>query len=427
MPSSVALLITGASTGLLAGGASCAAVQGGLLAGAVTRRRSPASKSTAKPNTSPPETATPLAPVGAFLAGKLASHTVLGALLGVFGNALQPSPRTQAVLLLAAGATMVLFALDLIGVKAVGRLLPRPPASFGRLMRRSAKTDTVATPTLVGFATVLVPCGVTLSMELLAITSGSAVAGAAVMAGFVAGTAPLFALLGYLFRHSSQALSGKLAGLTGVVMLTVAAWTMLSALQAGGWVSFDPPSPGRQTSASGPFIVEGGDGSGSRGGGHSQEPPETPVRTDASGRQIITLTVTDFYAPTEFTAKAGVPTTLVLQARTRAAAPGRSPSPNSGCRRSSNATATPTSTWAPANREPSVSPAPWACRPAPSTSRRTCDEALQPQEQHRNRHRLSHRAPHRRHALRQLRTAHRRRAGRPPRSPLSQHGHTPRA
>ncbi|MCX4545976.1 sulfite exporter TauE/SafE family protein [Streptomyces sp. NBC_01565] len=317
MPSSIALLITGASTGLLVGGASCAAVQGGLLAGAVTRRRTPdpASKSTAKPTASRPEAVTPLAPVGAFLAGKLASHTVLGALLGIFGSTLQPSPRTQAILLLAAGAIMVLFALDLIGVKAVGRLLPRPPASFGRLMRRSAKTDSVATPALVGFATVLVPCGVTLSMELLAITSGSAVAGAAVMAGFVVGTAPLFALLGYLFRRSSQALSGKLAGLTGVVVLAVAAWTMLSALQAGGWVSFDSPSSGRQTSASGPFIVEGGDGSGSGGGGDSQAPPETPVRTDASGRQIITLTVTDFYAPTQFTAKAGVPTTLVLHGK----------------------------------------------------------------------------------------------------------------
>ncbi|MFE2283027.1 sulfite exporter TauE/SafE family protein [Streptomyces sp. NPDC059443] len=317
MPSSIALLITGASTGLLAGGASCAAVQGGLLAGAVTRRRGPgpgpASKSTAKSTAKP--AATPLAPVGAFLAGKLASHTVLGALLGVFGNALQPSPRTQAMLMLAAGVLMVLFALDLFGVKAVGRLLPRPPASFGRLMRRSARTDTVATPALVGFATVLVPCGVTLSMELLAITSGSAVAGAAVMAGFVVGTAPLFALLGYLFRRSSQALSGKLAGLTGVVVLAVAAWTMMSALQAGGWVSFDSPSPGRQTSASGPFIVEGGDGSGSGGGGDSQEPSGNPVRTDASGRQIITLTVTDFYAPTQFTAKAGVPTTLVLHGK----------------------------------------------------------------------------------------------------------------
>ncbi|MFF3618305.1 sulfite exporter TauE/SafE family protein [Streptomyces sp. NPDC002467] len=301
MPSSAALLITGVTTGLFAGGASCAAVQGGLLAGAVTRRRTPT-----------PEAPAPLAPVVAFLGGKLLSHTLLGALLGVFGNALRPSPRAQAVLLLAAGGLMVLFALDLFGVKAVGRILPRPPAAFGRLMRRSAKTDSAVTPALIGLATVLVPCGVTLSMELLAVTAGSPEAGAAVMAGFVLGTAPLFALLGYLLRRGSQALSGRLAGLTGVVVLAVAAWTMTSALQAGGWVSFDAPS--RPAAAGGgPFVVEGGDGSGSGGGGAAEA--VTPVRTDASGRQIVTLTVTDFYAPTRFAARAGVPTTLVLHGR----------------------------------------------------------------------------------------------------------------
>lgn len=326
MPSSVALMITGTSTGLLAGGASCAAVQGGLLAGAVTRRRTPAPKSSprasraarsARSARSAQEVITPLPPVGAFLAGKLLSHTVLGALLGVFGDALQPSPRTQAVLLLAAGLLMVLFALDLFGVKWVGRLVPRPPASFGRLMRRSAKTDSAATPALIGFATVLVPCGVTLSMELLAITSGSAVAGAAVMAGFVLGTAPLFAVLGYVFRRGSQALSGRLAALTGVVVLSVAVWTMASALQAGGWVSFNAPD--KLAAASGPFIVEGGEGSGSVGGSDSVDEETTradnPVRIDASGKQIVTLTVTDFYIPTQFTAKAGVPTTLVLRGK----------------------------------------------------------------------------------------------------------------
>ncbi|WP_407835926.1 sulfite exporter TauE/SafE family protein [Streptomyces sp. DSM 116496] len=322
MPSSVALLITGASTGLLAGGASCAAVQGGLLAGAVTRRRTPASvptpakssrKASRRPAAPPAQPAgTPLAPVGAFLTGKLVSHTLLGALLGVFGNALQPSPRTQAVLLLVAGLLMVLFALDLFGVKWVGRLLPRMPASFGRLMRRSAKTDSVATPALIGFATVLVPCGVTLSMELLAIASGSPVAGAAVMAGFVVGTAPLFAALGYVFRRSSQALSGKLAVLTGVVVLAVAAWTMGSALQAGGWVSFNTPE--KQSVASGPFIVEGGDGSGNGNGGTATA-EDAPVRIDASGKQTVILTVTDFYLPTQFTVKAGVPTTLVLRGK----------------------------------------------------------------------------------------------------------------
>ncbi|MEV7521473.1 sulfite exporter TauE/SafE family protein [Streptomyces sp. NPDC091371] len=314
MPSSAALLITGVSTGLFAGGASCAAVQGGLLAGAVTRRRTPAPKSPAKRRPDRREVPPPLAPVGAFLAGKLLSHTLLGALLGVFGNTLRPSPRTQAVLMLAAGVLMVLFALDLFGLKGVGWLVPRPPAAFGRLMRRSAKTDSVATPALIGLATVLVPCGVTLSMELLAVTSGSPVAGAAVMAGFVVGTAPLFAALGYLFRRGSQALSGQLAGLTGVVVLAVAAWTMLSAVQAGGWASFDTPS--RPSTATGPFIVEGGDGSGSAGGGAGGAPEAgSPVRTDASGRQIVTLTVTDFYSPTQFTAKAGVPTTLVLHGR----------------------------------------------------------------------------------------------------------------
>ncbi|MFI5979342.1 sulfite exporter TauE/SafE family protein [Streptomyces sp. NPDC051555] len=339
MSSSVTLLVTGASTGLLAGGASCAAVQGGLLAGAVTRRRTHAaaaprpggiaSQAKGRPKgatasatlpkaAAPAPAPKPLAPVGAFLAGKLLSHTVLGALLGIFGNALQPSPRVQAVLLLAAGALMVLFALDLFGVKAVGRLVPRPPASFRRLMRRSARTGSVATPALIGFATVLVPCGVTLSMELLAITSGSPVAGAAVMAGFVIGTAPLFALLGYLFRRSAQALSGRLAVLTGVVVLAVAVWTMGSALQAGGWVSFTAPA--QQASASGPFIVEkveGGeeDGDPAAPGGGTAGADAPPVRIDAAGKQIVTLTVTDFYEPTGFTAKAGVPTTLVLHGK----------------------------------------------------------------------------------------------------------------
>ncbi|WP_426362463.1 cupredoxin domain-containing protein [Streptomyces sp. E-08] len=42
---------------------------------------------------------------------------------------------------------------------------------------------------------------------------------------------------------------------------------------------------------------------------------EAPVRTDASGRQVITLTVTDFYGTTAFAAEAGVPTKLVLRGK----------------------------------------------------------------------------------------------------------------
>ncbi|GAA3388948.1 sulfite exporter TauE/SafE family protein [Streptomyces roseoviridis] len=328
MPSSLTLLVTGLTTGLLAGGASCAAVQGGLLAGAVTRRASAdaaparvatlagARRSTTKAAPPAPPEPKALAPVGAFLAGKLVSHALLGALLGVFGDVLQPSPRARAVMLVVAGLLMVLFALDLFGVKAVARFVPRAPASFGRLFRRSAKTESLATPALIGLTTVLVPCGVTLSVELIAVTSGSPVAGAAVMAGFVIGTAPLFAVLGYLFRRSTRALSGQLASLTGVVVLAVAVWTVASGLQAGGWVALD--SSTKNTSAAVPvFSPEPSSGESADSGAEAQEPApnDVPVRVDASGRQVITLTVTDFYTPTQFTAKAGLPTTLILRGK----------------------------------------------------------------------------------------------------------------
>ena len=70
-------------TGLFAGGASCAAVQGGLLAGTVARRRGSAPSADAAAEA--PERAVPAQdalPVAGFLAGKLVSHTLLGAALG---------------------------------------------------------------------------------------------------------------------------------------------------------------------------------------------------------------------------------------------------------------------------------------------------------------------------------------------------------
>lgn len=311
MVSTLTLFVTSVGTGLLAGGASCAAVQGGLLAGAVGRRTPEARRGETR--RTPParggdarsKAAEPLAPVGAFLAGKLVSHTLLGVLLGVFGAALQPSPRTRAVLLIAAGVLMVLFALDLMGVKAVARLVPRPPAAFGQVVRRRAKTGSKLGPGLLGFATVLIPCGVTLSVELVAVTSGSAVAGAAVMAGFVLGTAPLFAALGYVFRRAGQAFSGRLGIVTGVVVLGVAAWTVVSGLQAGGWYSTVGTTPAAAAQAQ----------PGERGKEAEAPALQGPVALDAAGKQTIVLTVTDFYEPTAFTARSGAPTTLVLRGK----------------------------------------------------------------------------------------------------------------
>lgn len=262
MASSLTLFLTGASTGLLAGGASCAAVQGGLLASAVARRHEALSDEHHRH-------VGPFAPVGAFLGAKLVSHALLGAALGVVGSAIQPSPRTQAILLIAAAVLMVLFALDMLGVESVRRFVPRAPVGWGRKVRRSAKSSSAVAPAILGFLTVLIPCGVTLSMELVAITSGTPMAGAAVMGGFVIGTGPLFAVIGVVLRSAARWWQGRLGIATGVLVLGVAVWTLTSGIRLGGWWPEGPPPAAGAAAAA----------------------PADTLRTDPDGRQVITIQV----------------------------------------------------------------------------------------------------------------------------------------
>lgn len=278
--SSALLFLTGVGTGLLAGGASCAAVQGGLLAGAVTRRAGLDSQAVA------PHWA--LAPVGVFLIGKLVSHTLLGAALGAFGSAIHINSRIRAVIMLLAAALMVFFALELLGLRIARRLGPRPPMAWARLVRKSATTNWMLTPLLLGLATILLPCGVTLSMELLAITSATPQDGAAVMAGFVLGTAPLFTLLGYLLRKSTQILQGRLRVATGAIILGIAAFTAVSGFTLGGWST-------SMTSL-------------------SKEPGTLMSGVQARRPQVIEIGVgNDSYSPATVTAQANRHTVLVLR------------------------------------------------------------------------------------------------------------------
>jgi hypothetical protein len=124
-------------------------------------------------------------------------------------------------------------------------------------------------------------------MELVAITSGSPVAGAAVMAGFVIGTGPLFAVIGVVLRSAARLWQGRLTIATGVVILGVAVWTLTSGVRLGGWW------PDGSTPAA------------------AAVPAETLRVVD--GRQVVTIkALSDGYRPAVVSAKAGVPTTLVI-------------------------------------------------------------------------------------------------------------------
>ena len=285
------------ATGLFAGGASCAAVQGGLLAGTLARRRpdmarTGRSKKAAPP--APPPLRESLAPVGAFLGGKLVSHIVLGAALGLLGDAVQIGPRIRGHVQIVAGIVMVALALDLLGVAGLRGLVPAPPPAWSRLVRRSGRRSGNLGPALLGAATILIPCGVTLSMMFLAVASGSAATGAAIMATFVVGTAPLFAAIGYAAKRSAAAVRGRLSAVAAVAVLAAG----LMSLNAGLVLNGSP------VTISGAWrAVSGG-----------QAKPVAAPTPAADGVQRILINAEDTgYSPSNVMAKAGIPTTVTFR------------------------------------------------------------------------------------------------------------------
>ncbi|MEV6524503.1 sulfite exporter TauE/SafE family protein [Longispora sp. NPDC051575] len=301
-------------TGLFAGGVSCAAVQGGLLAGLVARQRSATAITTAitaknkdlshpvpAPRTGWARLGDDLAPVGGFLAGKLVSHALLGAALGALGSVVQLSVGLRTMAQVAAGVLVVAFGLAQLGVPGFKGLVIEVPASWSRFVRGRARSASMFAPTLLGLATVAVPCGVTLSVEALALTSGSPLAGAAIMAVFVAGTSPLFALLGYLARRAATAWRGRLAMATGLIVVALGLYTLNGGLELMG----SPLAASNLSRVMGlsPQPVTA-----------ALAPADAASVTVADGRQTVMVTArTGSYSPANIEIASGVPTTLIVR------------------------------------------------------------------------------------------------------------------
>ncbi|MGY0499393.1 urease accessory protein UreH domain-containing protein [Nocardia sp. FBN12] len=295
-------------TGLFAGGVSCAAVQGGLLTGLITRQRAAAAASTSSSASAVSTAEVPtarswssrvgddLAPVGGFLAGKLLSHTVLGAVLGALGGAFELSVGTRTWLQIGAGLLIIVFGLAQLGVPGFRGIVIEPPASWMRLVRTRTRSQSAVAPAALGVLTILIPCGVTLSVEALALASGSPWWGAATMAVFVVGTSPLFAVLGYAARVAATAWRGRLAFATGAVVLGMGLYTLNSGLELAG----SPLAASRLAETVG---VE-------------PAPADAGAAVIANGTQTVTIAAsTRAFSPANAAVKSGVPTTLVITTR----------------------------------------------------------------------------------------------------------------
>jgi sulfite exporter TauE/SafE len=213
-------------TGLTVGGLTCLAVQGGLLASVIATREEELTKN---------RKWHAIYATGAFLVTKLIAYTILGFILGSFGGAINIGGRVQTVMQLIAGIYMVIVALNLLNIHPIFRYaIIQPPRFLTKLVRNQSKSKDIYAPALLGAMTIFIPCGTTIAMETLAISSASGVSGALIMVAFILGTIPLFFGIGFLTSILGDAFRTKFFKLAAVLVIFLGITSINGALVAFG-------------------------------------------------------------------------------------------------------------------------------------------------------------------------------------------------
>lgn len=281
-------------TGLTVGGLTCLAVQGGLLASVIAAREDDEiEKGTNKKNT--------VFPTLAFLAAKFVTYTILGFILGAFGGAIGINQTTQIIMQFLAGLYMIAIGLNLLNVHPIFRYaVIQPPKFLTRKLRNQSKSQALFAPAILGAMTIFIPCGTTLAMEALAISSANPFMGAAIMATFVLGTSPLFFGLGWITSVLGDNFRTKFLKFAAIAVLYLGITSLNGALVAGG-----SPLTLQSLAESMPVQVNTN---------NSEAKPNTENINIVGDVQNVDLNVTpEGYVPRVITVKRGSPVKLNLK------------------------------------------------------------------------------------------------------------------
>jgi len=268
--------------GLVAASSSCIAVSGGLLL------------STAAKYNERFGMLRPLArmrPVFFFVAGRVLSYGILGGMIGLLGTALTPSPLITGAIAVLAAVYMFIMGLDMLHMAPpwLRRFMPRMPKFITRRVMDAEDATHPAAPFMMGAFTFFLPCGFTQALQLYALTTGSFVKSAGLLAAFALGTAPALTALGW----ASSSLKGK-AGrfffrFSGALVVVLAIWNVQNGFAIAGYpLSLPSITLGSEQAAA------------------STSDPN--VSFDGTTQVLRMVVNPSGYTPSSFTVRAGVPT-----------------------------------------------------------------------------------------------------------------------
>lgn len=132
-----------------------------------------------------------------YNAGRILSYTVIGGIVGALGAAFSFSPVTRGAIAGLAGLFMVVLGFRMLGLlKGAPQLARFIPAGLRFAGTKLALALRSHGPFAVGVLNGFMPCGPLQTMQLYALGTGNALAGAASMFIFSVGTVPLMLVFG---------------------------------------------------------------------------------------------------------------------------------------------------------------------------------------------------------------------------------------
>ena len=215
--------------GLIASLTSCLAVVGGLLLAVAAKARERLGEDAGA--------SARLMPTASFVAGRIISYGLLGGVLGFVGRAIAPSPAVTGALLVLAALMMLVTGLGILGLVPpwLRSALPRWPKALSRRAFTADSWSHPLAPFLLGAATFFVPCGFTQSLQIYALTTGSFVRSALLLAAFALGTAPALLTLGW----ASSLLKGRFGRwflwFAGALVVILGLWNLKGGLTLLGF------------------------------------------------------------------------------------------------------------------------------------------------------------------------------------------------
>lgn len=169
-----------------------------------------------------------------YNAGRVTSYTIIGGLVGALGSVVSLSGKASGMIAVVAGGFMILMGLNMLSLfPKLRKWMPQLPKFMSS---KKLESQTKNRPFYVGLLNGLMPCGPLQTMQIFALGTGSAIAGALSMFAFSIGTVPLMFAFGAVSSSLSKKFTDKMLKVSAVLVIVLGIIMFGRGLSLGGSV-----------------------------------------------------------------------------------------------------------------------------------------------------------------------------------------------